>query len=79
MKLDSTRLEAQTLLPKARVARRNQSVSKSRAAAPERKKSRHSTAFRRGSLIGRGSYQTRSVRTAVSAQGSPTPLATKMA
>jgi len=35
MKLASTRLDAHTVLPKARPARRNQRVSKSRAAAPE--------------------------------------------
>ena len=43
MKLESTRLDAQTPLPNARPACRNQSVSNSRPAAPERKKTAQST------------------------------------
>ena len=43
MKLERTMLEAHTLLPNVRPTRRNHSVSKMRAEAPDKKKIRHST------------------------------------
>ncbi len=52
MKLESTTLPAQTLLPSESPVRRNQSVWKTRAAAPDRKNSPHTiVALTRGSYV----------------------------
>src|SRR5262245_25323293 len=53
MKLDRTRLPAQTLLPNARLARRNPWASKIRAAAPDSRNRMQSQVLSRGLLRAR--------------------------